>query len=1580
MLILLPLAGKGQSTVFRETMGTVSSNTAISAHETNNGFDNDGYTMTDGGAANPADIRISSPSAGYTGASGFANVFFTASGERGFAIEGIDAAGFTGLSLGFAVRKESAANTTFGTLVVEYWDGTAYQPLTVSGLPASTAGAGWYLITGVSLPAAAQINDLKIRFRKTAGTMRLDDVELKGTDATPPAFLNGYPTLSAITASGFTALTKLNEAGKTYFVVVADNAAVPTVAEIKAGQSSGGGAPVASGTISTAAATEGSRGVTGLSAGTSYDVYFIAEDNLTPTPNIQGAPIKLDVTTLATADTTPPVFASGSPTATGVTVTGFTLSSTLDEVGTTYYVVLASGASAPSSAQVKAGQNASGTAAAVKGSVANPTANTAATTAVTGLTGGTTYDVYVVAEDAPLNLQAAPVKLTVTTAPAPPTVTGLNPTFGPVGTAVAIAGTGLSTITGVTFGGVAATGVTATATQVTATVASGTPLGAGIVVLSDGTTTYQAPGTFTVTAAPTVTTTAASNVTATTATSGGSVTSNNATISGRGVVYATTANPRIGGSGVAQVTATGTTGSFTSNLTALSGSTTYYVAAYATSEFGTTYGPDQTFTTLAPFAGLFEDFEVTTPTKSSYPIGTVTTANGSWTFDEAVVGNLSNDKKNGTKSARLRGGSIYMNFNKANGAGLVTITAASFGTDSPSSYAIDISTDDGVTYDAFTSDVIAATSTLTATQFAVNVPGAIRLRVRHVGGSVGNNPRLNIDDITITDFTGTATTIAAPTFAGTSFCTTTAATFPVDFVPSGTFAATNDFSVQLSNAAGSFASPVVVGTVTDNPGTATPITVSVTIPAGTASGTGYKLRVVANDPARNGAASAAITLVNSPTVTVAPNAPQTLLPNANGTPLVATETPAAVSRQWFYTTPSNTTPTAISGATGLSYTPSFATPDTYYVTVVSTFAACGSVASSAVTITVAAPVATLTATPNALTINATTNQTGTQEYLLEGSNLPANAPVALSSNNPAVDFSLNGGASYVSTASLTASASGSLSQTVRVRFSAPATAGTTTATISNESGALSAPVAVTGNASEPAASTPFTPGNLALVRVGDGSAALTSAATPIFIDEYTPAGTLVRSIAVPTAPAGSNFALTANGTSSTNGLVTLSPNRQFLTLAGYNAAPGTASVATASGVERVVGLITANGSINTSTRMTDGYLGGDIRSAVTTDGTGFWTAGNGGGSTANLASGGTRYVAFGSSGTSTQLSTTPTNTRVAAIYFDQLFVSTGSGSNVGINTVGTGVPTDAGHATTLVAGLTAGDAYGYVFFDLTDAVAGPDVVYVADGNAGIRKYSLVGSSWVQNGSTISGGGALRGLAGSRTAAGIRLFATSAGNLYTVLDDVAYNTAPSTTTLTSLALAGTNQAFRGLSFAPGSPVVLPVKLTAFTAERQQGSVAIRWTTASEHNSAHFQVERSDDGKKFAVVAQVAAQGQSTRTQHYTALDQQPSTRLSYYRLRQVDQDGTAAYSPVVTVRPAQEALLYPNPVQRLLTVQLPQTPAATTLVQITDLSGRACISRRIGQGEQLDVQGLQPGTYLVYVGEGASRVVQKVVKN
>ena len=97
--------------------------------------------------------------------------------------------------------------------------------------------------------------------------------------------------------------------------------------------------------------------------------------------------------------------------------------------------------------------------------------------------------------------------------------------------------------------------------------------------------------------------------------------------------------------------------------------------------------------------------------------------------------------------------------------------------------------------------------------------------------------------------------------------------------------------------------------------------------------------------------------------------------------------------------------------------------------------------------------------------------------------------------------------------------------------------------------------------------------------------------------------------------------------------------------------------------------------------------------------------------------------------------------------------------------------------------------------------------------------------------------------------------------------------------------------------------LPVELTAFTAEAQGSTALLRWTTASEKNSDRFEVEAATDGVAFGRIGTVAGPGSSSTAHAYRFVDAQLTSYGSpqvYYRLRQVDQDGTATYSPVRVV--------------------------------------------------------------------------------
>jgi hypothetical protein len=176
--------------------------------------------------------------------------------------------------------------------------------------------------------------------------------------------------------------------------------------------------------------------------------------------------------------------------------------------------------------------------------------------------------------------------------------------------------------------------------------------------------------------------------------------------------------------------------------------------------------------------------------------------------------------------------------------------------------------------------------------------------------------------------------------------------------------------------------------------------------------------------------------------------------------------------------------------------------------------------------------------------------------------------------------------------------------------------------------------------------------------------------------------------------------------------------------------------------------------------------------------------------------------------------------------------------------------------------------------------------------------------------------------------------------------------------------------------------LPVELVRFSATRQLGGVRLAWATATEKNSDYFEVQRSLDGRTFVAVERVAARGNSSQQHDYTALDAQaPASRL-YYRLRQVDLDGTVAFSPVVSVASTEaqaEFAVYPNPTTDRLTVDLPAAGGRTYRV-INALGQVLAQGAADAANASVDVRRLAAGTYFLELQTANERQVRRFVKN
>ena len=275
-----------------------------------------------------------------------------------------------------------------------------------------------------------------------------------------------------------------------------------------------------------------------------------------------------------------------------------------------------------------------------------------------------------------------------------------------------------------------------------------------------------------------------------------------------------------------------------------------------------------------------------------------------------------------------------------------------------------------------------------------------------------------------------------------------------------------------------------------------------------------------------------------------------------------------------------------------------------------------------------------------------------------------------------------------------------------------------------------------------------------------------------------------------------------------------------------------------------------------------------------------------------------------------------------------------------------------------------------------------------------------GTPAITSSAAYTGRGAWTALPASGTATELKALVSKAGRASRVRARLEYASSPLPATTPANGVGGAASRVRygpwtyvaaqqqGLSASAATP--LPVELAAFTATPTGANVQLDWRTASEKNSARFEVERSRDGREFTKIGEQAAAGSSSTPRRYGFEDNQvPKTLTSqpkagasqdllYYRLKQVDADGTFAYSPVRTVTfphsPIQPFTLYPNPSHGGAATLTGAQPG--TVVTVHDGLGRlvtTATADAAGTAVLVLPAGLPAGVYVVRAGAKAVRL-------
>jgi hypothetical protein len=189
--------------------------------------------------------------------------------------------------------------------------------------------------------------------------------------------------------------------------------------------------------------------------------------------------------------------------------------------------------------------------------------------------------------------------------------------------------------------------------------------------------------------------------------------------------------------------------------------------------------------------------------------------------------------------------------------------------------------------------------------------------------------------------------------------------------------------------------------------------------------------------------------------------------------------------------------------------------------------------------------------------------------------------------------------------------------------------------------------------------------------------------------------------------------------------------------------------------------------------------------------------------------------------------------------------------------------------------------------------------------------------------------------------------------------------------------------------------LAVKYYSFDAFLSGSTVTCNWVTEQEINNNYFELERSFDGINYATAAIIfSAESNSGTTESYTYKDNAAvlqNNSIVYYRIKQVDKDGGASYSKVITVRLKANAVsnlqLSPNPFNEKLTIKIDAVDNALATTKIINTTGQtvatsqSAVSKGFNNLQIGNLNALSKGIYVVQVSlNGVVTGNQKVIKN
>lgn len=195
-------------------------------------------------------------------------------------------------------------------------------------------------------------------------------------------------------------------------------------------------------------------------------------------------------------------------------------------------------------------------------------------------------------------------------------------------------------------------------------------------------------------------------------------------------------------------------------------------------------------------------------------------------------------------------------------------------------------------------------------------------------------------------------------------------------------------------------------------------------------------------------------------------------------------------------------------------------------------------------------------------------------------------------------------------------------------------------------------------------------------------------------------------------------------------------------------------------------------------------------------------------------------------------------------------------------------------------------------------------------------------------------------------------------------------------------------FSDFAIAKNNDNILPVEFLYFEADCQNNANALKWATASEKNSDYFEVQYSSNTNKWTTLTKVPATGNSDRTVEYSYVDNSKNSNITYYRLKQVDIDGSVLYSKIVSSKCTQnespEIIVYPVPADEFVNIVLNNWKSNQVVIEIFGTDAKLINKYVFDLNDsseifRIDISYLKSGIYSLRLSDSLNVYFRRIVK-